>query len=41
VKGWPQQQYPTYHPVAVGMSDANVVPNSGYQPQLLQYQQQY
>ena len=41
VKGWPQQQYPTYHSVAIGLSDANAVPNLGYQPQLLQYQQQY
>jgi len=39
VKGWPQQQYPTYHHVSVVMPDANVVPNLGYQPQLLQYQQ--
>jgi len=39
VKGWPQQQYPAYHLVAVVMPDANAVQNSGYQPQLLQYQQ--
>jgi len=40
VKGWPQQQYPDYHPVAAVMPDANDVQNAGYQPQFPQYQQQ-
>jgi len=35
-----QQQYLTYHPVTAVMPDANVVQNSGYQPQFQQYQQQ-
>jgi len=41
VKGWPQQQYQVYHPVAAVMLDANVVQNLGYQPQFQHYQQQY
>jgi len=30
MKGWPQQQYPAYHPVAVVMPDANIVQDLGY-----------
>jgi len=41
MKGWPQQQYPAYHPVAVVMPDASIVQDPGYQPQFPQYQQQY
>jgi len=41
VKGWPQQQYLAYHPIADVMPDANAVQNPGYQPQFPQYQQQY
>ncbi len=33
MKGWPQQQYQAYHPVAVVMPDVNAVQNPGYQPQ--------
>jgi len=40
MKGWPQQQYQVYHPVAVVMPDANAVQNPSYQPQFQQYQQQ-
>jgi len=40
VKGWPQQQYPAYHPIAVVIPDANTIKNPGYQPQFPQYQQQ-
>jgi len=36
VKGWPQQQYLVYHPVAAVMPDANLV----YQPQFQRCQQQ-
>jgi len=39
VKGWPQQQYLVYHPVAAVMPIANDVQNPGYQPLFPQYQQ--
>jgi len=32
MKGWPQQQYQAYHPVAAVMPNANDVRNSSYQP---------
>jgi len=32
MKGWPQQQYTTYHHVAVVMPGANIVQDPGYQP---------
>ena len=41
MKGWPQQQYLAYHPIAVVIPDANTVQNPGYQPQFQQYQQHY
>ena len=40
VENQPQQQYPTYHPVATVMPDTNAVQNPGYQLQFPQYQQQ-
>ena len=40
VNGWPQQHYPTYHPIAAVVPNANALQNSDYHPQFPQYQQQ-